>query len=101
MTNLQKFLAWNKERQRKNRVAVLTAFVAFIPTYFVATQFTSNHEDVVFFCFMIAIIIGVSFGPWINRFLGQPTKKREATLSKVPPNPSFNTDWRDKAAPVG
>jgi len=75
MTNLQKFLAWNKERQRKNKVAVLTAFVAFVPIYFVATQFTSNHGDAAFLCLMVAIIVGVSFGPWISRFLRQPPKK--------------------------
>jgi hypothetical protein len=34
-----------------------------------------------------------------------PTSKtswlRHQKASQMPPNPSFNTDWRDKAAPAG
>ena len=74
MTNLQKFLAWNKERQRSNKVAVLILFVVYIPTYFVATQFTSNHEDAAFISFLVAIIIGGSFGPLVSRLFAWPVK---------------------------
>jgi FtsH-binding integral membrane protein len=72
MTNLRKFVAWYKELLRTNTVSVLIVFVVLIPTYFVATQFTSSHEDAVFISFLVAIVIGVSFGPLVSRFLARP-----------------------------
>jgi ABC-type Mn2+/Zn2+ transport system permease subunit len=75
MKNLQKFLAWNKERVRKNRVSLLTSAIVFLPTYLVASQFTSNYHDGVFLSFLIAIIIGISFGPLISYFITRPPKK--------------------------
>jgi hypothetical protein len=74
MTNLQKFVAWYKELQRKNTVTVLIVFVVSIPIYFVATQLTSSREDAVFISLIVAIVIGVSFGPLVYRFLA---RKRE------------------------
>jgi len=72
MTNLRKFVVWYKERQRKNRVAVLIVFMVFIPIYFVATQLTSSQGDAVFISFLVAIVIGVSFGRLVSRFLARP-----------------------------
>ena len=77
MTNLQKFLAWNRERRRKNRVSLLISCVVFIPAYFLATQFTSSHADAVFISLIVAIVIGVSFGPLVSRFLARtPTNEK-------------------------
>ncbi len=72
MTNLRKFLAWIKEQQRKNGVTVLISSVVFIPTYFVATQFTSSYADAVFISLVVAIVVGVSFGSFVSRFLARP-----------------------------
>jgi hypothetical protein len=75
MKNLQKFLAWNKERERKNRVSLLTSAIVFLPTYLVVSQFTSKYDDCVFLSFLIAIIVGISFGPLVYYFLTRPPKK--------------------------
>jgi len=75
MIDFRKFSAWDKERRRVNSVSVLVMFVLLIPAYFVASQFTSSHDDAVFASFLVAIIIGITFGPLISYFLRRHQKK--------------------------
>ena len=72
MTYLRKFFGGIRELNKKNGVVVLVLLVAFIPTYFVATQFTTSDVDAIFISFVVSIVIGVSFGPFVRRFLARP-----------------------------
>ena len=74
MMNLREFSTAIKEQQRKNKIALLILFVVFIPAYFVATQFTASQTEAVFISFLVAIVIGVSFSPFVSRFRGRPPR---------------------------
>ena len=48
---------------------MLLAVVLVIPIYFTATHLTSNQDDAEFAAFLVAIVLGITFGPLIDYFL--------------------------------
>ena len=75
MANLQKLIAWNKERKRRSIVTLLLMAILIFPTYLIVTLFTSNHDDAEFLTFLVVIIISISFGPLVSYFLGKYIQK--------------------------